>query len=132
MPKNWHSGESSKRISYESLSSWSPSSKADTGKQQLNLSNYLEMTFPRGQQLSSLCRFVKSPFVRYRGWMWLIFSISQSKRKTYRLFEMWSWNSWSFLMLLSFLCLQGWVHHSTYSDHCVGLQLHFFPMHWEQ
>lgn len=33
MPKNWPSGESSKRTSYESLSSWSPSSKAGTGKQ---------------------------------------------------------------------------------------------------
>lgn len=73
--------------------------KQALGNRQLNLSNYLEMTFPRGQQLSSLCIFAKSPLVRYRGRIGLSFSIAHSKRKTYELLKMWSWNSWSFLFL---------------------------------
>lgn len=41
--------------------------KQALGNRQLNLSNYLEMTFPRGQQLSSFCIVTKSPLIRYRG-----------------------------------------------------------------
>lgn len=58
--------------------------KQALGNRQLNLSNYLEMTFPRGQQLSSFCIVTKSPLVRYKGRIELIFFYCSFKTQNLR------------------------------------------------